>query len=427
MNSSGITSAISLLLTAMFAAAQCPDYSEPGDFSADYVVIDEIPTEDETMDDSRVYYPAAGDTVSEEAAPCPIVVFGHGFMTSEDNYYSYAAHFATHGYVCIIPTFSNPFLFPNHNYRARLMITAGHYLVDLNETVVDIFHAKLDADCWAFAGHSMGGSISLLTADRYVNYPDSTYHLGDTLRAVIALGSPQSDPETVPEHITTPTMVLTGSEDGIAPWEDVRSAFWEGGSYAGVFAVIAGANHTYFTDVHGTYFTDGSATISREEQLAICRKHMTPFLNFHCRGDSSPCAIAYSYGDSIAESAEMDSAEIRGAPLEISERGEIPESISLLPHPNPFNSSVTLTLRGVGAGEARLGQVGIKIYDLSGRCVADLPAPSAGGYYKGAGGNSAEGPTPPVWNPSGDLPAGVYLAKVESAADFCVAKLIYIK
>jgi len=439
---------LGILLMSIFAVAmmaQCPDLSAPGDFSAAYRTIDRIPTEDENMDDSRVYYPSVNDTVPIDASPCPIVVFGHGFMTSVDNYYSYAQHYATHGFVCIVPTISNPFLFPNHNYRARLMITAAHYIADLNFETGDIFLGKLDCDNWAFVGHSMGGSISLLAGDRYVNYSDSIYHLDDTLKVIISFGSPQSNPSTVPAHITTPYLIMSGTEDGIAPWEDVREDLWLGSDANGAFAVIDGANHTYFTDSYGHYLTDGTATITRERQLQIALSYSTAYLYRYLTNDTTLCNFLFCYGDSILNSTVFDSVELRAEILNVKDFPSKPISSTLSAHPNPFNSAVRIIIAFSpcqGGDVRRIEGVNIEIYDINGRHIKTLrPSGTSGtgpsglekggmevSFLKGDLGGSF------VWQPAPSLASGIYLVRARfdnrslSGVEATITKrIVYLK
>ncbi len=373
------------LLCAASISAQCPDFSAAGPYETAYRTIASIPSEDETMTNSRVYYPVAGGIIPASAVPCPIVTFGHGFMTSTDNYYSYAQHFASWGFVCIVPTISNPLLNPNHNYRARLMITAARYVMNLNFSTSDLFYGTLDANNWAFIGHSMGGSISLLAGDRYANYNDSSYHLHDTLRAIVAFGSPQSTPATVAARITTSVLILSGTEDNIAPWNDVRSAYWATlGSPNGAFAVISGANHTYFTDSYGHYLTDGTASITRDQQRAIARKHATAFLLRFQKNDTTLCTFSYALGDSLVHAAWMDTVEVQHTPLSIFDVPRVQNVTAVRVFPNPFNAQCTFETSKNTA---------FAIYDIAGKYV-----------WRGHS----------TWQPSAETPAGVYLLKTEN-------------
>ncbi len=96
----------------------------------------------------------------------------------------------------------------------------------------------------------------------------------------------------------------------------------------------------------------------------------------------------------------------------------LPKAPVLFASPNPFNSSVLLHYTGV-AGPNRAGvQIGIEIFDLNGKHIADLPSPSA----------NAEGATPVLWSPAECLSSGIYLARVRfEGGSTAFLRLVYIK
>ena len=98
----------------------------------------------------------------------------------------------------------------------------------------------------------------------------------------------------------------------------------------------------------------------------------------------------------------------------------IPDRLSLSVYPNPFNSAVNISLSGgVGASNARSGQVGIEIYDISGRLVADLPVTNCG--------SPQFVPTPQVWTPEKSLGSGVYLIHANIGENIITKRIVYLK
>lgn len=303
-----------LLLLAAVSAVMAQDFSAPGPYNDTFRVLD-IPGTTETMRNSRVYYPDSSGVFPGSASPAPIAVFGHGWQMGIDRYYSYAAHLASWGYVCILPTISNPILDPEHDKRARLMADAARFVGTLDTLLGDPFFGQLDRERWGFTGHSMGGSISMLAAD--------TLQLGDTLRCVVGIACPQTTPPTHSAHILPPKMLLPGGVDNIAPWNGVRSAFWADAPPPGTFAVIGGANHGYVMDYSYFWENGGSATITRAEQQRITRRHLTAFFERYLHGDSSEWSFAYCFGDSILGHPTMDSVEVRLPTVGV-EEGRVP-------------------------------------------------------------------------------------------------------
>jgi len=123
--------------------------------------------------------------------------------------------------------------------------------------------------------------------------------------------------------------------------------------------------------------------------------------------------------------------QIANSSLGVAENPAIPDDFGVYAYPNPFNSSVNLGFRGVARGEAAQGQVGIQIFDISGKLVSDLPLPPAIELSREPVGSlessTAGGATPLVWIPDESLPSGVYYLKmVHNGVPFST-KLVYLK
>ncbi|MCD6502586.1 CocE/NonD family hydrolase, partial [bacterium] len=97
-----------------------------------------------------------------------------------------------------------------------------------------------------------------------------------------------------------------------------------------------------------------------------------------------------------------------------------PEKITIMAYPNPFNSAVNISLSGgVGASNARTGQVGIEIYDISGRLVADLPVTNCG--------SPQFVPTPQIWQPEKSVGSGIYLVRARMGDNNITKRIVYLK
>jgi len=348
---------LALLAILVAAAAPAQDFSAAGPYADTFRVMD-IPGTTETMRNSRVYYPDSSGVFPGSAAPAPIAVFGHGWQMGIDRYYSYAAHLASWGFVCVLPTISNPILDPEHDKRARLMSDAARFVGTLDTVPLDPFFGKLDREKWGFTGHSMGGSISMLAAD--------TLQLGDTLRCAVGIACPQTTPPTHSAHILVPKLLMPGGVDNIAPWAGVRSAFWADAPPPGTFAVIGGANHGYVMDYSYFWENGGTATITRAEQQRITRRHLTAFFERYLHGDSSDWNFAYCFGDSILGHPTMDSVEVR-----------LP-TVGAGDHRQPLAAwffSAPAVVRGrvvFSFGTRVAGPVSLAVFDATGRPVARL-------------------------------------------------------
>ena len=97
-----------------------------------------------------------------------------------------------------------------------------------------------------------------------------------------------------------------------------------------------------------------------------------------------------------------------------------PEQFTISAYPNPFNSAIAISLSGgVGASDARTGQVGIEIFDISGRLVADLPVTNCG--------EPQFVPTPQIWRPDKSLGSGIYLVKATIGDKEITKRIVYLK
>jgi dienelactone hydrolase len=396
-----------MLTTVVFAVvmAQTPDFSAQGRHGWGYRTED-IPGTTEVMAGSRIYFPDSAGEFPRSAVPAPIVVFGHGWLMGIDRYYSYAEHLASWGYVTVLPTISNPITNPEHDKRARLMADAARFTSALDTVPGDRFFGRLDRWNWGFAGHSMGGSISLLAAD--------TLGLYDTLRSIVALASPQTTPPTHSEHLLVPKLLLPGSVDNIAPWQDVRSAFWADAPPPGTFAVIRGANHGYYMDYSNFWENGGNATITRDTQQMIARRHMTAYFERYLHGDSSAWNFVYTYGDSIQHHPTMETVEVRLLP------GLTEGSLLSLV---PGFSTGTNPARGrvlIRYGMPESGAFSLAVYDARGlrvRSLADRREP-AGVRVLAWDGNDDNG---------SELPAGTYFIRFASPGRALTRRLVLLR
>ncbi|MBN1620809.1 T9SS type A sorting domain-containing protein [candidate division WOR-3 bacterium] len=378
----------SVILLVDLITGQNPQYWENGIFQTAHRTV-EIQGYYEMMSGSRIYYPESLGSIPQSAVPCPVIVFGHGFQMGIDRYYSYGEHLASWGFVVVIPTISNPFLVPEHFTRARSMVDAARFVSSLNDSAGDDFYQKLEASKWGFAGHSMGGGIALLASD--------TFGLIDTLRAVVSVASPQTTPATNPQNLNVPKMILTGGVDNIAPWDEVRAAYWSGSPPPGCFAVITGANHGYFMDYSYFWENGGTATITREQQQITTKKFMTAYFERYLHSDQSAWNYLFCYGDSFLGSPGFDLAEVNIDPLGISEKEAVfSGNRPIIAVPNPFIFGCFLSSPD---------GFEIEIYSLDGRLQKSVNSDQA-------------------WIPDASVEPGVYFAVVQGQI---ALKLVYIR
>ncbi|GEM_PF-532409 len=119
--------------------------------------------------------------------------------------------------------------------------------------------------------------------------------------------------------------------------------------------------------------------------------------------------------------------------VDIEKRGDLPDEPELVAYPNPFNSAVTIELRGVGATVRSPGQIAAEIFDISGRLVGNLPLSRTksgnmtGGYLENRNPDLVRDPTPVIWQPNKSIPSGIYLVRAKIGEKSIVRRVLYTK
>ncbi len=152
------------------------------------------------------------------------------------------------------------------------------------------------------------------------------------------------------------------------------------------------------------------------------------FASFTDTTEDIPSAILWRFGDAIRwwawayagpDSVRSIETFTLLPPLGVSDFILNPSSFSLSPpFPNPFNSSTTISFSlSPSAGRGGIqGGVRLAIYDLSGRLVTDL----LGSTGVSAGNHKV------VWD-ARDVPAGVYLVRLEAGSQTRTQKLVLMR
>ena len=99
--------------------------------------------------------------VPNGAGPYPLLVLSHGFSATADNQRAWGLHFASYGFVVVVPTFPNTYS-PNHTVNAGIV----QQLVALytNAGTASPAQGKVDAARVGLEGHSAGGLATTLAA-----------------------------------------------------------------------------------------------------------------------------------------------------------------------------------------------------------------------------------------------------------------------
>lgn len=232
-------------------------------------VIDEFEVCDSARDKRipvKAYYPESG-------GPYPVIVFSHGAGDSNDSSPHLMRHWASHGYVVLLPTH----LFGERPRIERSLARLGKELLrpalqgpsawyervgDLR-AVIDTLPAvaaiapelqeKVDASRVGIAGHSFGAYTVMLMGGATLTDKDGAERRFDDPRpgAILMISGPGHDSWGLTEasytHMTRPLMVFTGTHD--PPPGLSRDPMWRAEAFtcgpAGdkFLAYLRGANH----------------------------------------------------------------------------------------------------------------------------------------------------------------------------------------
>ena len=221
-----------------------------------------------------VFYPrdAAGN-VAPAAAPCPVIVLGHGFSQSKSQHTNQGMHFASRGFIVLIPNFAGG---SDHSRNADDLSKCLDWIVARNSDAASrYFHAVRVARMGA-TGHSAGGMSALVAASRDARIravapmdPVDNNNLG-----VNALAS-----------VTIP-VAITYSEPSSCNANGSASVLLQAAPAAKRGIKIVGANHTDPQDPAGflSVITCGAANATRQ---MLYRRYVTGWFEYYLRGDQS--------------------------------------------------------------------------------------------------------------------------------------------
>ena len=110
-----------------------------------------------------IHFPARGGGVDPAAGRCPLLVFGHGFSLNKDSYTGHGAHFASRGFIVLIPNFVGG---SDHSRNADDLVGLVTWGLDQDLDPASFLYGRIARDAIGSTGHSAGGLSSLVAAAR---------------------------------------------------------------------------------------------------------------------------------------------------------------------------------------------------------------------------------------------------------------------
>ena len=256
---------------------------------------------------TEIYYPSIseGNNTPVAFGQFPIIIFGHGFLMSFSAYQNLWEEFVPRGYIIAFPRTEEGLINDHQEFGWDLQFLVTRIQEEGVDNDSPIFGA-VDNNT-ALMGHSMGGGAAFLAADSL------TQNQNIQLKTIIGLAPAESSSNGVSSissalNVSTPALILSGSQDGVTPPEDHHLPMFNNlsSSYKTFISILGGA-HCYFGEPN--FFCDfGEATassgisISRGDQQDITFDFVNLWLDYTLK-DS--CKQYNVFQDSVLNSTRI--------------------------------------------------------------------------------------------------------------------------
>ena len=255
--------------------------------------------------ETEIYYPAIlpGENTPPASGQFPVIIFGHGFVMSWDAYQNLWEEFVPNGYIMVFPlTEGGLFTTDHQEFGWDLQFLVTKIQDEGNDNASPIYNAV--ANNTALMGHSMGGGAAFLAADSLC------INGNIQLKTLVALAPAESSSNGVSsiasaENITVPSLILSGSQDGVTIPDDHHLPMYESlASDCKTFISISGGGHCYFANPNfncdfGETISSSGITITRAEQHEISFNFLNLWFDYSLKNDCDDFSI---FQDSLATS-----------------------------------------------------------------------------------------------------------------------------
>jgi len=244
----------------------------------------------------EVYYPGvtAGNNAVVAVGEFPIIIFGHGFTMQPTAYPNWKDEFVPDGYIMIFPGTETSFSPSHENFGLDLRFLATE-MQDEGTNVSSPFYQHV-SDRTAIMGHSMGGGATFLASSGFAG-----------VDCIVGLAPAETTPSAVAAAatVTTPTMILSGTSDGVTPPADHHIPIYNGvGAACKYFVNIQNGSHCRFASSPGLCtvgeFIPG--TLSAADQQAVSYAVCHPWFDYFLKDD---CAAWDDYLTALSTETDL--------------------------------------------------------------------------------------------------------------------------
>ena len=227
----------------------------------------------------EIYYPgvSAGDNVAVVAGEFPIIVFGHGFTMQPGAYPNWNNEFVPEGYIIVLPSTETGFSPVHQEFGLDLRFLATKMQAE-GQNISSPFYQHI-SDRTALMGHSMGGGASFLAASGFAG-----------VDCIVGLAPAETNPSAVAAgvNVSAPTMILSGSSDGVTPPADHHIPIYDGlASNCKYFVSIQNGSHCRFASNPGlcTFGEIIPGSLSAANQQAVSYAMCHPWFDYFLKDD----------------------------------------------------------------------------------------------------------------------------------------------
>lgn len=267
-------------------AGPAADPTQSGPFAT--ATLDETITAQGESVPLHVVYPTA-------PGPFPAVIIAHGFVLAASEYYSYAQHLASFGYVAATADYPTAlFRAPNHAKWALELSAALDRLVARSGQAGDPLAGKVGAQA-GLVGHSLGGKLAVLAAAKDSRF-GALYLLDpvDGSANCSATDCPNAKdalPLRVPIAFLGETLDAAGSlGQACAPSAQNYAVLYGAAGTPALQVTVNGASHMSFLDDLGkcgsACLACKTASADHAKVLDLAHGLEAAFFERHLRGDA---------------------------------------------------------------------------------------------------------------------------------------------
>ena len=253
---------------------------------------------------TEIYYPSSfqGGSTLTPIGQFPIIIFGHGSAISTNAYQNLWQEFVPRGYIMVFPTTEGGIISNHQQFGWDLQFLVTKIQYEGNNSSSPIYN--IVANNTALMGHSMGGGATFLAGDSLC------VNNNNQLKTIIGLAPAESFSNGVSSitsagSITVPSLILSGSQDGVTPPSVHHLPIYANlASNYKTFISISGGAHCYFGNSNFVcdFLENASSSgisITRDEQQQVTFDFLNSWLDYSLKENCEQYSV---FQDSVINS-----------------------------------------------------------------------------------------------------------------------------